>query len=136
MNTGTEWVAFGRSLRTERELRGITVEAVAHATKISPTMVNALEAGEVGRMPERVFMLNYLRSYAQAVGLAPDELVNRYHEVPGHEAAASFDPRALEATRRARAITAAWVTGAVLCVSTLSFVAITAADLIARYATR
>jgi cytoskeletal protein RodZ len=115
-----DFLAFGRYLRQQRELRGLSVEAVAKATKISPTLVAALESGQSERFPERIFVLNYIRSYATAVGLSPDEALNRFHEIPEAPRAETFDPAALELDRRAHASTAAWSTlAAVLVVGLL-----------------
>ena len=74
-----DYLDFGRYLQLQRELRGLSVDDVARQTKISPTLVSALESGQAERFPERVFVLNYVRSYAQAVGLKPDEVLSRFH---------------------------------------------------------
>ncbi|HEY1086938.1 MAG TPA: helix-turn-helix transcriptional regulator [Archangium sp.] len=115
-----DYLAFGRWLTQQRELRGLSVEAIAKATKIPPTLVAALESGQAERFPERVFLLNYIRSYATAVGLSPDDAVNRFHEIPEAPRAEAFDPAALESDRRARASSAMWSTiAAVLLVGLL-----------------
>ena len=106
----TDYVHFGRYLQVQRELRGLTLEDVAKQTKIPPTLIGALEAGQSERFPERIFVLNYIRSYASAVGLSPDDAVNRFHEIPESPKAEHFDPAALEVDRRARASSAMWVT--------------------------
>jgi len=105
-----DYLAFGRWLTQQRELRGLSVEAIAKATKIPPTLVAALESGQAERFPERVFLLNYIRSYATAVGLSPDDAVNRFHEIPEAPRPEAFDPAALESDRRARASSAMWST--------------------------
>jgi cytoskeletal protein RodZ len=105
-----DYLAFGRWLTQQRELRGLSVEAIAKATKIPPTLVAALETGQAERFPERVFLLNYIRSYATAVGLSPDDAVNRFHEIPEAPRAEAFDPAALESDRRAQASSAMWST--------------------------
>jgi cytoskeletal protein RodZ len=74
---------FGKYLSQQRELRGMSRDEVARATKIPPTLLAALEAGQVERLPERVFVLNYVRAYAQVIGLAPEDAVLRYEEVDG-----------------------------------------------------
>lgn len=106
----TDYVQFGRYLQVQRELRGLSLEDVAKQTKIPPTLIGALEAGQGERFPERIFVLNYIRSYAIAVGLSPDDVVNRFHEIPESPKAEHFDPAALEVDRRARASSAMWVT--------------------------
>lgn len=79
-------VEFGRYLTQQRELRGLSRDEVAQATKIPPTLIAALEAGQVERLPSRVFVLNYVRAYAQVIGLAPEDAVLRYQEIPDEAA--------------------------------------------------
>ncbi len=89
-------LSFGRWLLRERELRGLSRDEVARATKLAPGVVEALESGDEARMPPRVYVVGYLRSYAAAVGLDPDEVVLRYEEVAG--------PEAIPGARRGRAL--------------------------------
>jgi len=72
--------AFGRYLHRERELRGLSREDVARFTKLAPAVVDALESGDPARMPPRAYLFGYLRGYASAVGLDPDEVVLRFQE--------------------------------------------------------
>jgi cytoskeletal protein RodZ len=119
----TAFVDFGHYLRNQRQLRGLSIEAVAKATKIPPTLLDALEEGQTERFPERVFVQNYIRSYATAVGLSADDALNRFHEMPGSPQPEPFDPVALEVARRERAVTLLWVTiaGTLLVVAGLAF---------------
>lgn len=75
--------AFGRWLVRERELRGLGRDEVSRTTKLAPGVVEALESGEEGRIPPRAYVVGYLRAYAQAVGLDPDEVVLRFEEAAG-----------------------------------------------------
>ncbi len=75
--------AFGRWLARERELRGRSRDEVAQAIKLAPGVVEALEAGEEARIPPRTYVVGYLRGYAAAVGLDPDEVVLRFEEAAG-----------------------------------------------------
>jgi len=95
-NPGVE--AFGRWLLRERELRGLAREEVARATKLAPAVIEALESGDAARMPPRAYVVGYLRSFAAAVGLDPDQAVLRWQELegvsgPGPEAPARARPR-------------------------------------------
>jgi len=54
---------------------------VSTATKIPLNLLAALENGERERLPETVFVLNYIRAYAQVIGLAEEEAVLRFEEV-------------------------------------------------------
>lgn len=106
----TDYGDFGRYLQLQRQLRGLSLDDIARQTKIPPTLIGALEQGQAERFPERVFVLNYIRSYASVVGLSPDDAVNRFHEIPDAPKAEPFDPAALEKDRRERAANAAWST--------------------------
>jgi cytoskeletal protein RodZ len=98
-----DYVDFGRFLKAQRVRRGLSIDDVARSTKISPALVGALEEGQRERLPERVFMLNYIKSYAAAVGLEPREAVSRFEAIPEAPREETFDPRALEAARQERA---------------------------------
>ncbi|HZZ84669.1 MAG TPA: helix-turn-helix transcriptional regulator [Anaeromyxobacteraceae bacterium] len=75
--------SFGRWLVQERELRGLDRDQVGRLTKLGPGIVVALESGELARMPPRAYLLGYLRAWATAVGLDPDDVVLRWQEVEG-----------------------------------------------------
>lgn len=72
---------FGKYLVQQRELRGLSREDVSQATKIPPSLLKALETGQAERLPERVFVVNFLKAYAQVVGLEQDEVLLRFEEV-------------------------------------------------------
>ncbi len=96
-----DYVEFGKYLSQQRELRGLSRDEVSRVTKISPSLITALEEGQVERLPGRVFVVNYVRAYAQVIGLEPDEAVLRYEEVD--KATPEPSPVALERERRRRA---------------------------------
>ena len=80
--------AFGRWLKQERELREVAPEEIAGSTRLSMSVIDALESGEEGRMPPRAYVVGYLRAYAAAVGLDADEVVLRWQEAAGPEPSA------------------------------------------------
>ncbi|HZH76098.1 MAG TPA: helix-turn-helix domain-containing protein [Archangium sp.] len=96
-----DYVEFGKYLSQQRELRGLSRDEVSRVTKISPSLITALEEGQVERLPGRVFIVNYVRAYAQVIGLEPDEAVLRYEEVD--KATPEPSPVVLERERRRRA---------------------------------
>lgn len=71
---------FGAWLRQARELRGLSLDDVAASTKIRRTALESLEADDAVNLPSPVFVTGMVRSYARAVGLAPDEAALRYQE--------------------------------------------------------
>jgi cytoskeletal protein RodZ len=94
-------VEFGKYLSQQRELRGLSRDEVSQVTKISPSLLAALEEGQMERLPARVFVVNYIRAYATVIGLAPEEAILRYEEVD--KATPEPSPMVLERERRRRA---------------------------------
>lgn len=93
---------FGRYLSRQRELRGLSRDEITRVTKIPPTLLEALEEGEVERLPGRVFVLRYVRAYAEVIGLEPNETVLRYEEVEPSSSEPAPTPRPALTTSRAR----------------------------------
>jgi cytoskeletal protein RodZ len=69
---------FGETLRKEREARGVLLESITKATKISNRHLVALEKEQFDLLPGGVFNKGIVRSYARAVGLNEEEWVERY----------------------------------------------------------
>ena len=70
---------FGTYLKTARQERRIGLDAVAATTKIKHTLLRDLEANDVSRWPaQTVYRHGFIRAYAKAVGLNPDDLVRRF----------------------------------------------------------
>lgn len=93
---------FGRYLAQQRELRGMTRDDVAAQTRIPAALLHALESGQAERLPEKIFVLNYIRAYAQTIGLSPEEAVLRYEEIGGGSGPHAT-PAELEKQRRGHA---------------------------------
>jgi cytoskeleton protein RodZ len=69
---------FGGKLRLARERRGISLQQVAAATKISVGALEALERNDLSKLPGGIFSRSFVRSYAAEVGLNPDETVHEF----------------------------------------------------------
>ena len=69
---------FGEKLRRERELRGITLEEVAMATKIGTRNLRALEEEKFSQLPGGIFNKGFVRAYARYVGIDEDQAVGDY----------------------------------------------------------
>ncbi|MBM4371904.1 MAG: helix-turn-helix domain-containing protein [Deltaproteobacteria bacterium] len=59
---------IGTWLRQAREAAGITLDQVAAQTKVRGGLLADLEANRLQRLPQRVFVRGFVRSYAEAVG--------------------------------------------------------------------
>jgi transcriptional regulator with XRE-family HTH domain len=90
-------------MRRERERRQITLDAIAATTKISMSHFEALERDDVSKWPTGIFRRAFIRAYADAIGLDPDEVVQAFQERfpdTGDEAAEFRVPKAVAVKRR------------------------------------
>jgi transcriptional regulator with XRE-family HTH domain len=70
----------GEFMRRERELRYVSLDDVAERTKISRRYLEAIEEGQFDRLPGETFVRGFIRSYAQSVGLDPEDTLLRYNQ--------------------------------------------------------
>jgi cytoskeletal protein RodZ len=73
--------SFGENLRREREMRSVTLEEMADATKISLRALQALEAEEFRKLPGGIFNRSFVRTYARYLGLDEDKVMAEYQAV-------------------------------------------------------
>lgn len=76
--TDSPALGFGEELRRERQIRGIALEEISSATKISIRLLTALEDGDITRLPAPAFTRGFIRAYARHLGIDPDDKVNAY----------------------------------------------------------
>lgn len=98
------------------------MDQLASRTKISLKILEALEAGDFSRIPSELFARNYIRSYANCLGLNPEEIIKKFLEsTPGiyEDPARSQVPPQLclktpESRVRGQWLTHGWVLGTAL----------------------
>ncbi len=69
---------FGPRLRSERERRGISLDTIATATKVSAELWEGLERNDFSKWPSGIFARAFIRDYARAVGLDADDVVDEF----------------------------------------------------------
>jgi cytoskeleton protein RodZ len=77
--------SFGQDLKKAREAKGVALDAIAAATKITTRYLQAVEQEEFDRLPGGVFRRSIVRSYARVAGLDEDEWVKRYLDAAHEE---------------------------------------------------
>ena len=75
--------SFGENLRREREMRGVTLQEIAAATKISVRFLEAIEAEEFSQLPGGIFTRSFMRAYANYLGLDEERVLADYQLVAG-----------------------------------------------------
>lgn len=71
---------FGPRLRMERERRRITLDSIAANTKIGVGLLKDLERDNVSRWPSGIYRRSFIKAYAQAIGLDPDDVAREFLE--------------------------------------------------------
>jgi cytoskeletal protein RodZ len=106
---------FGDRLKQARVARGVSLHDIAGTTKISMVALEALERGDLSRLPGGIFSRAFVRAYALEVGLDPERTVVDFlaeRERSEHEASQAIavpevtadDREFLERQRRAARI--------------------------------
>lgn len=72
--------SFGARLRQRRERQQIALTSIAEQTKISLSLLEALERDDVSHWPAGIFRRAFIRTYAHAIGLEPDVVVREFLE--------------------------------------------------------
>jgi len=83
---------FGTKLREARERRGVSLRQIANATKISVTVLEALERNDISRLPGGIFSRAFVRSYAAEVGLDPEATIQDFIAQFPHDSVTAGHP--------------------------------------------
>jgi GAF domain-containing protein len=70
--------SFGTRLRRQRERLNISLSSVAAQTKIHQPLLEELECDAVRHWPSGIFRRAFIRAYAEAIGLRPDDVVREF----------------------------------------------------------
>ena len=66
---------FGEYLRREREMRGVSLEEISAATRISIRFLRAIENEELSKLPGGIFTRSFVRTYARYLGLDEERVL-------------------------------------------------------------
>ncbi len=96
----SDLLTIGRRLRAAREGRGWSLGDLAQATHIREWYLERLEAGEVGALPDHVFVKGFVRICGDTLGLDGPALVEEWKR--GCDGAEDDQPRGASPPRRPR----------------------------------
>ncbi|HYE23860.1 MAG TPA: helix-turn-helix domain-containing protein, partial [Clostridia bacterium] len=77
--------SFGEKLKREREMRAITLEEIADATKIGTRSLRALEEEQFDLLPGGIFNKGFVRAYARYLGIDEEQAVADYMAALGEQ---------------------------------------------------
>lgn len=70
--------AFCARLRAARERRGIPLAAIARTTKVSASLFESFERGDLRRWPKGIYRRAFFRSYVETIGLPAESTVDEF----------------------------------------------------------
>lgn len=74
---------LGNILRENREAKGLSLDELQSITKIQKRYLLGIEEGNYSMMPGKFYVRAFIKQYAEAVGLDPDQLLEQYKsEIP------------------------------------------------------
>ena len=74
-------IEFGKSLRTAREAKGLTIAQIAESTHIAPTTINELETEDFSRIAAPIYGRGFVKLYCEAVGLDSKAYVAEFMDI-------------------------------------------------------
>ncbi|WFR61777.1 DUF4115 domain-containing protein [Paenibacillus amylolyticus] len=84
---------LGQQLREARLQKGMSLDDVQEMTKIRKRYLEAIEAGDYKVLPGSFYVRAFIKTYAETVGLNPDELLEGHKkDVPAEETEATMEP--------------------------------------------
>src|SRR5215472_2325976 len=69
---------LGSFLKQQRERRGVSAAELSRVTRIPLASLEAIESDRFDELPGEVFVRGFLKAYAQALDIAPADVLARY----------------------------------------------------------
>ena len=79
--------SFGAQMRQRREERQIALATIVEKTKIKQSLLEAMERDDLSQWPNGFIRRAFIKAYAQAIGLSPDDVVRDFLDFHGENTA-------------------------------------------------
>jgi hypothetical protein len=90
---------FGAGFRKAREALGVSIDVVASETRIGSRFLRAIESEEFDILPGGLFNRGFIRTYAERLGLDPDQAVEDYQRLVRDREAHEPEPASYRPSR-------------------------------------
>jgi len=87
------FLAVGPYLEAVRARQNLTLAAISERTHIKASYIEAIEQMALERLPNRAYGIGFVRSYAEALGLNPEPVIDRFKAEAGMAASIRPAPR-------------------------------------------
>lgn len=91
---------LGRQLKEARLQKGMSLDDVQEVTKIRKKYLEAIESGDYKVLPGSFYVRAFIKTYAEAVGMSPDELLEEHGNVPAPPADTTMETVIQKRSRR------------------------------------
>ncbi|MBC8080600.1 MAG: helix-turn-helix domain-containing protein [Gorillibacterium sp.] len=108
---------LGQTLKQARLDKGLTLEDLHETTKIRKRYLEAIEEGNFKLLPGNFYVRAFIKSYAEAVGLDPNEVLGLYKNVIPNFPAQEISSEPLRRKRQNTKVSlkgSSWITGLLL----------------------
>ena len=127
MNSPSEELSVGQTLRQEREKRKLTIEQAAQQLKLKVDVIRSLEQDAPDKSILPTFMRGYLKSYARFLKLPEQPLLDRFekqHQVKSApvKSMRTFSNRSARQRTEKRFVWLTWLIGILLFVSLAAWI--------------
>jgi cytoskeleton protein RodZ len=85
-------ISIGEELKREREFREISLREISDATKNNIRMLEAIEKDHFESLPGGIFNRNFIRAYAEFIGLDPEVIIRKYIVQTGNDQETKLPP--------------------------------------------
>lgn len=92
--------AVGPYLEAVRAQQNISLATISERTHIKASYIEAIEHGAIERLPSRAYGVGFVRAYAEALGLEPAPVIERFKAEAGMAASAKPAQAAHQENRR------------------------------------
>lgn len=91
---------LGLQLKEARLQKGMSLDDVQEVTKIRKKYLEAIESGDYKVLPGSFYVRAFIKTYAEAVGMSPDELLEEHGNVPAPPADTTMETVIQKRSRR------------------------------------
>lgn len=92
---------IGERLKEARETKGLSLEALQETTKIQKRYLQAIEKNEFQVLPGKFYTRAFIREYASAVGLDPEQVMEEHkNELPTFEEESAVQYSRVQRTKK------------------------------------
>ena len=74
-------IEFGKTLKSAREAKGLSVAQLAEATHLLPRVVEDLEKEDFSRLPAPIYGRGFVKLYCEQVGLDPKPMIAEFMDI-------------------------------------------------------